>query len=625
MKETGFIKQNKEKWIEFEKILHLKKKDPDRLSNLFIQITDDLSYSRTFYPNRSVRVYLNNIAQQVFYSIYRNKRERRSRFWLFWREELPKLVYDSGRELRLSLIVFILAVIIGVVSCHYDPEFMRVILGDDYVEMTKRNIEKGDPMAVYKEWGEMDMMLYITFNNLRVAFLTFLLGILCGVGSIAFMAFNGIMIGVFQYYFIQRGLFWESFLTVWLHGTLEIASFVIAGGAGITLGKGLVFPGTYSRMEAFQVSARRGLRLLLGVLPIIVFAALIESFVTRYTGVPDFVKASLIIVSWAFIIGYFVWYPYMKAKKGFSSTLLDDKLPPSVNQRIDCTVIKNNGEIFTDTFVFLKRYGRPVLYTALGLSALYAAVFAIFFANDFYFSFNMHYDRAGDLFLNAFYYLGDLAQYFSYDERPGLMAGNLLLFSTIAAMGAYFWKITATGKKQSSLKSIYDFGKALIILSIISLATWAHPLLFFLVYIFVFPVLMMWLVTSQIENKDLFSGLGRSFSLFGGSYFSLVGLNLIFMVLSILFLFLIASPIMWIFFGLMEWGFDLTDEEYLLAFKIVITVATFIALPFLFLMTYSGTALFYFSSKEKIEAQGLKERIRKMGAGKPRAAAANDI
>ena len=73
MRETSFIKQNKDKWKEFEHDLNKENADPDKLSDLFIQITDDLSYSRTFYPNRSVRVYLNNIAQQIFYSIYKNE------------------------------------------------------------------------------------------------------------------------------------------------------------------------------------------------------------------------------------------------------------------------------------------------------------------------------------------------------------------------------------------------------------------------------------------------------------------------------------------------------------------------------------------------------------------------
>ena len=78
MRETSFIKQNKEKWKEFEQILENKNKDPDKLNELFIQITDDLSYSRTFYPNRSVRVYLNNLAQRIFTSIYKNKKSRKN-------------------------------------------------------------------------------------------------------------------------------------------------------------------------------------------------------------------------------------------------------------------------------------------------------------------------------------------------------------------------------------------------------------------------------------------------------------------------------------------------------------------------------------------------------------------
>ena len=95
MKETSFIKQKKEKWEEFEKILNKEEQDPDLLKNIFIEVTDDLSYSRTFYPNRSVRVYLNGLAQKIFHSIYKNKKSEKSRLKLFWTDELPKLIHES--------------------------------------------------------------------------------------------------------------------------------------------------------------------------------------------------------------------------------------------------------------------------------------------------------------------------------------------------------------------------------------------------------------------------------------------------------------------------------------------------------------------------------------------------
>ena len=92
MRETNFIRQNKEKWAEFEHSLQQKQTDPDRLNDLYVQITDDLSYSRTFYPNRSVRVYLNGLAQRIFFKIYRSRRSHANRLLTFWTDELPQLI-----------------------------------------------------------------------------------------------------------------------------------------------------------------------------------------------------------------------------------------------------------------------------------------------------------------------------------------------------------------------------------------------------------------------------------------------------------------------------------------------------------------------------------------------------
>jgi hypothetical protein len=74
MRETNFIEQNKAKWSEFEGVLDASNRDPDQLNDLFIQVTDDLSYSRSFYPNRSVRVYLNGLGQRTFGAIYKVRR-----------------------------------------------------------------------------------------------------------------------------------------------------------------------------------------------------------------------------------------------------------------------------------------------------------------------------------------------------------------------------------------------------------------------------------------------------------------------------------------------------------------------------------------------------------------------
>jgi uncharacterized membrane protein SpoIIM required for sporulation len=242
MKETRFIAQNKEKWLESETLLTSPVKDPEKLSNLFTQVVDDLSFSRTYYKNRSVRVYLNKIAREYFSIIYNLRKEKKNHFKLFWLDELPQIILYCKKQLLISFIVFVLAACIGVFSSYKDPQFATTILGESYVSMTKENIEKGDPMAVYKKGHQVDMFLGITLNNLMVAFRTYVFGIFLAIGSLAILLYNGIMVGCFQFFFIERGLLAESALTIWLHGTLEISSIILAGGAGLTLGSGLVFP-----------------------------------------------------------------------------------------------------------------------------------------------------------------------------------------------------------------------------------------------------------------------------------------------------------------------------------------------------------------------------------------------
>ncbi len=157
MRETDFIDHNKEKWQEFEQVLDGKNPNPKKLSDLFVQITDDLSYSRTFYPNRSVRVYLNTVAQRVFSLIYKNRKSQRSRLLTFWTDELPRLMYESRQAFRLSFFVFALSMAIGVLSCAMEPGFANLIMGDRYIEMTNEFIASGDPMAVYKQRGAFGM------------------------------------------------------------------------------------------------------------------------------------------------------------------------------------------------------------------------------------------------------------------------------------------------------------------------------------------------------------------------------------------------------------------------------------------------------------------------------------
>ncbi|MCU0416755.1 MAG: stage II sporulation protein M [Cytophagaceae bacterium] len=328
MKESFFIKQNIDKWRRLEKHLDQTHKNPDTLVDQFIQVSEDLSYAQTYYKNRSVRLYLNDLARQLYSYVYKNRRSNKRDIIFFWKEELPKMMWDARKELLLSFCTLCIAVSIGIFSSIKDAHFVNSILGDDYIAMTEANIANNDPMAVYKSMNEWDMYFKITLNNIRVDFLTFASGLLLGIGSLFITLYNGIMIGTFQFFFYEKGLLQESMLAIWLHGTLEIGGMVIATTAGLRLGSGLLFPGTFTRLQAFQRSAKQGFKILMGTLPITAFAAIIESFMTRYTNTPDIIRGFLILLSLFFLIGYFVVLPWYKNKtQSFSKWIKEDKVP----------------------------------------------------------------------------------------------------------------------------------------------------------------------------------------------------------------------------------------------------------------------------------------------------------
>jgi len=307
MREAVFRRLNQERWQRYE--APAPTGNPDELAARYVALTDDLAYAQTFYPLSDTTAYLNQLASRQHQALYKNKAEEQGRLGRFWALEVPLVVSRHRRELRWALLVFTLSVLVGALSAAYDDTFVRTILGDAYVNQTLDNIKRGDPMAVYKHGPEAPMFLAITFNNVRVALLTFALGISAGVGTTFIIFRNGLMLGAFQYFFFRQHVLLASLLTIWIHGTLEISSIVLAGGAGYVLARGVLFPGTYARRDSIRLAARESLKLALGVVPLLFIAGFLESFVTRHTEMP--VAASLLIIggSAAFIGWYFWWRP----------------------------------------------------------------------------------------------------------------------------------------------------------------------------------------------------------------------------------------------------------------------------------------------------------------------------
>ncbi len=309
MREAQFLKQNAEKWKQYEQDVK-QNIHADTLADRFVELTDDLAYAKTFYPSTNTVKYLNGLAALFHQKIYKNKKENKNRVWWFWQFELPYLFHQYRNQFIYALLFFLLFCLMGALSAKYDENFIRLILGDGYVNMTNQNIEKGDPFAVYKSDSQLNMFFGIAFNNIRVAFIAYIMGVFFSVGTLWMLLSNGLMLGSFQYYFIAKGLGAKFILVVFIHGTLEIWSIVIAGAAGLILGNGILFPGTFKRSVSMIKGGKDGLKIVFGLVPFFLVAAFLESFVTRYTNMPLVASLFILVGSAAFIIWYFFIYPF---------------------------------------------------------------------------------------------------------------------------------------------------------------------------------------------------------------------------------------------------------------------------------------------------------------------------
>lgn len=521
MTESQFIERNKADWKKLEFLIDHNIKDADKLNDLFTKVSSDLAYARTFFPNRSVRLYLNDLTKQVF-DMMRPVQERSNlaQLLFFFKEVLPFEMYQSRRAMFVSLAIFVTAIGIGIFSCIQDPSFPRLILGDGYVNMTEQNIKEGDPMAVYKDENRAGMFFGISINNIRVSFLAFVLGLTGAIGTIFVLISNGIMLGAFQYFFYQKGLFLESFSTIWIHGTVEIASIIIAGGAGIVLGNGLVFPGSFRRRTSLYISAKRALRIILGLIPMFIVAALLESYVTRLTDLPYIMKFGIIGLSAIFIIAYFVVLPWIKGNNPDPELLKENMIPhKEENYKVERFRLRSLNEIFgIGLMKYRENFGQISISLAVPTVLTYAILLWFYTSNLF-----LDYDLVFGLMID------------SYIELRLMDFSIIVLFFAFGLLSIFF---NLYDQQKDKKLSFFGFIRKHFAYTYLMIFVYSLPLYFLshnwcFLYFLLIPPHVLWLMLIDKIDHD-----APSITLIGAAYrnySSYLGIHL----LSLIFYFLV--------------------------------------------------------------------------------------
>jgi uncharacterized membrane protein SpoIIM required for sporulation len=318
MRETTFIDKNKSRWIDIETY---QKDDPDEIASDFIDLTSDLSYAQTHYPHSKITSYLNFLAARVYKSIY--QKPNNTPILDFWKKDFPMILGHNQKILWLAVSFFFTFCILGVICSYAEPTFIESVLGQDYVEMTIKNIKSGKPFGVYANETPINMFLKIFSNNLLVGLIIFISGALVGIGTFYHTFKNGIMVGTFMTLFFKNSLGLQAFFVIMLHGTFELMGLILECMAGLILGLSFLFPDTHTRKQALRKGLIESSKIFIGTIPFTLMAAFIESYITRLgkSGLQNsniYISVFLVIVfvgCWVFLIWYFFIYSKKVAKQ----------------------------------------------------------------------------------------------------------------------------------------------------------------------------------------------------------------------------------------------------------------------------------------------------------------------
>jgi len=254
----------------------LSRSELQELGLLYRQIASDLSTVREDTASRQISDYLNQLLGRAHNLIYMGRKTNAAGIVQFFRVTYPRLFRENLAYPLTAFLIFLAAAIVGTALCFSDPGFERYFLGGRMIDTIEQHRMWTQSVVSIKPLASS----FILTNNISVACATFAMGILAGLGTVYMLFFNGLLIGVIGTACWQAGMSRQLWSFVAPHGVLELPAIFIAGGAGLLLARGLLFPGTMPRRDSVVEAGGRAVRLVLGVIPMLVIAGFIEGYLS---------------------------------------------------------------------------------------------------------------------------------------------------------------------------------------------------------------------------------------------------------------------------------------------------------------------------------------------------------
>jgi len=282
-----FLRQRRPSWQRMETLLERVQTAPQSLSvqeldefgRLYRSATSDLALAQRDFPGHKVTFYLNQLVGRAHAALYRSEPLHWRQLRHFYRITFPRLYRTLLPYTATAFLLFLLPATVAFVAVWSDAALIYVVEGPDIAPLVDE-VEQG------KLWTDIEPGLrsaasgLIMTNNIRVMFLTFAGGITAGLLTAWVMISNGMhlgaIFGLLQFHGLSAGL--AEFVVA--HGVVELSIIFVAGGCGLYMGDALLRPEMLSRKQALVERTRLSVAVILGCVPLLIVAGLIEGFLS---------------------------------------------------------------------------------------------------------------------------------------------------------------------------------------------------------------------------------------------------------------------------------------------------------------------------------------------------------
>ncbi|MGB7444299.1 MAG: stage II sporulation protein M, partial [Coleofasciculaceae cyanobacterium] len=258
------------------------------MASLYRSVSADLARARTNQVGNILVQDLQRLTSRGYNQIYQGSRRQEWQAVVdFCRYGFPEVVQRTWVYTALATGIFLVAGLIAWWFAWQDPVFVSLVAPASLIEKVR---DKGELWMGSIVGVEPLASSNIMINNIQVSFAAVAGGITAGAYTVFLMAFNGIHIGAIATLVGQNNLAYPFWAFVFPHGSLELPAIFLSGGAGLLIGRAILFPGKYRRVDALKFYGSLAAQLMFGIVPMLIIAGIIEGFFSPSPLIPDALK-----------------------------------------------------------------------------------------------------------------------------------------------------------------------------------------------------------------------------------------------------------------------------------------------------------------------------------------------